>query len=311
MRPAPRPLSLAAASGLALLFVAAGACFSGGAGVGATTSSSSSSSGSGGTTSPPECPTGTPCDGSCADTETDVLNCGACGRTCVVPHGASRCSAGACAVGECEAGFADCDGDPETGCELAIDCEEGGACMTACGSAGGLACGDACAPVCVAPAESCDALDDDCNGQCDEGALAGCRVAVHRAYNGTSGHLFTTDLAEAMAWGLEAANFFYLYSDAAADLRPFFRCAKAGSGNYLYSESNDCELTGAPLLTVGFIAPIPAMGEPPTCGAIPLYRIQNAGNKWHFYTLSLAERDAALGAGWVDQGVAGYVWTAP
>jgi hypothetical protein len=136
-------------------------------------------------------------------------------------------------------------------------------------------------------------------------------VAVHRAYNGTNGHLFTTDLAEAQAWGLEAQAFFYLYVDAAADLRPFFRCGKPGTGNYFYSESNDCEVTGAPLLTVGFIAPSPQPGQPPTCGSVPLYRIYLPGNNWHFYTISAPERDAAVAGGWVDQGVAGYVFTGP
>ena len=296
--------ALAAALGAALLLLDVG-CASGDALDGSAGSSSTT------TTSATECTSGTLCDGSCADLQTDVQNCGACGRTCVLAHGTAACSAGNCVVGECNGGFADCDGDVENGCEVEVACEEGGACATACGSTGALSCADACAPACAAPAELCNGEDDDCDGACDQGALAGCRVAVHRAYNGTNGHLFTTDLAEATAWGLEAANFFYLYSDAAADLRPFFRCPKAGNGNYFYSESNDCEMTAAPLLTVGFIAPAPAMGEAPTCGAIPLYRIRNDGNGWHFYTTSLPERDAALAAGWLDEGVAGFVWTAP
>ncbi len=266
---------------------------------------SSSSSGA-----PPDCTGKTACDATCADLQTDPLNCGSCGRTCVVANGVSSCVAGECAVASCESGFADCDDDPLNGCELSVACQEGGACTTTCGSMGGLSCADACAPVCGALAESCNAVDDDCDGACDQGAIAGCRVPVHRAYNGANGHLFTTDLAEAQAWGLEAQNFYYLYAGAAADLRPFFRCAKGGTGNFFYTESNDCELTGAPLATVGFIAPQPMMGEP-TCGAMPLYRIYLPGNNWHFYTTSLAERDAAIGNGWQDQGLAGHVWAAP
>jgi hypothetical protein len=229
----------------------------------------------------------------------------------VITNGIAGCVAGECTVTGCENGFADCDADPLTGCEVADACQEGGACATTCGSMGSLSCADACMPVCSLPQESCNALDDDCDGACDQGGIAGCRVPVHRAYNGTNGHLFTTDLNEAMAWGLEAANFYYLYVGAAADLRPFFRCPKGGTGNYFYSESNDCEGTAAPLLTVGFIAPAPVAPDPPTCGAIPLYRIYLAGNGWHFYTTSLAERDAAIANGWADQGIAGYVWTAP
>lgn len=254
---------------------------------------------------------GSEVDCSKLDFSTDPNNCGACGRTCVIPHGTAACSAGECALDACDQGFADCDSDPTTGCEVTIDCVEGGACTTTCGSMGGLVCADACAPACAPPAESCDAKDTNCDGACDEGALPGCRVAVHRAYNGTSGHLFTTNLGEAQGWGLEAQGFFYLYADAAADLRPFFRCGKPGTGNFFYSESNDCEATGAPLLTVGFIAPAPAAGANPTCGSTPLYRIYLPGNNWHFFTTSAPERDAAIGNGWVDQGVAGYVWPGP
>jgi hypothetical protein len=292
---------------LALVLVAA-ACAEGDP-VG-TTSSSGASTSSSGTGGPVDCSGKTDCDGTCADLATDPLNCGACGRTCVVANGDAICVGSDCAVGACANGFADCDDDPLTGCEVAVDCQEGGACTTTCGSMGGLACADACAPVCNPLGESCNAVDDDCDGACDQGAIAGCRVPVHRAYNGSNGHLFTTDLAEAQAWGLEAQNFFYLYAGAAADLRPFFRCPKAGIGNFLFSDSTDCEGTAAPLFTVGFIAPQPMMGEP-TCGAIPLYRIYLPGNGWHFYTTSLAERDNALANGWVDQGLAGYVWTGP
>lgn len=256
------------------------------------------------------CDVGTPCGALCVDLQTDPSNCGSCGRSCVLPNGEAACAAGECALAACDPGFADCDDDVETGCETEDACQPGAACATACGSTGALSCDDPCAPSCATPVEACNAVDDDCDGACDQGALAGCRVGVHRAYNGANGHLFTTDLAEAQAWGLEAQNFFYLYADAAADLRPFFRCAKP-SGAVFFSESNDCELTGPPVSTLGFIAPQPAAGAQPTCGAIPLYRIRLDANGWHFYTTSLAERDAALAAGWADEGLPGYVFAAP
>lgn len=299
---------LAAASAIAAL----AACASG------TTDGSTTQGGQGGqgggatsTSSVTTCTEGTACDGACVDLDTDPQNCGDCARTCVLPHGTAGCAAGECVLGECEPGFADCDGEVENGCELTIDCQEGGACATACDSVGSLSCADACAPACALPAESCNAEDDDCDGACDQGGIAGCRVAVHRAYNGTNGHLYTTDLAEAQGWGLEFQGFFYLYADAVADLRPFFRCAKAGTGNYFYSESNDCEVTGPPLLTVGFIAPVPAAGEAATCGAIELYRLRLPMNNWHFYTVSAPERDSAVAAGWIYEGPAGYVWPGP
>ncbi len=54
-----------------------------------------------------------------ADLATDVRNCGACGNTCpAVPHGTPGCAADKCGVGACDAGYADCDGDPANGCEV-------------------------------------------------------------------------------------------------------------------------------------------------------------------------------------------------
>ncbi len=250
------------------------------------------------------------CDQVCADLDTDASNCGECGRSCVVPNAAPSCAGGECGLASCSAGFADCDDNPENGCELAIDCVEGQACTTSCASMGAQSCADPCAPICNLPVEICNAIDDDCDTVCDQGAIAGCRVGVHRAYNGANGHYFTTDLAAATAWGLEAANFYYLYAAPAADLRPFFMCPKGGTSAVFYSDSNDCEMTAAPLSTVGFIAPQPPSG-PATCGAIPLYRIHLPANNWHFFTTSLPERDAAIAAGWVDQGLAGYVWQSP
>lgn len=253
-------------------------------------------------------PTNIECSAS-IDLQTDPQNCGTCGRTCVLPNGTAACVAGECALGSCDLGFADCDGAADTGCEHPIACVQGDSCMSACGSIGGLSCADVCTPTCNAPAELCNAIDDDCDGACDQGAVAGCRVGIHRAYNGTQGHLFTPSLAEAQGWGLEFENFYYLYNDAAADLRPFFRCSLGGFT--FYTESNDCELTGAPLATIGFIAPRPAEGMPGTCGSVPLYRMSNSANGWHFYTVSAPERDSAVASGWTDEGVAGYVWTTP
>ena len=72
-----------------------------------------------------------------ADLQTDVGNCGACGKVCANQANAyGVCKAGACAVG-CNTGFGDCDGKPETGCEamLATDSNHCGACGKSCGGA--------------------------------------------------------------------------------------------------------------------------------------------------------------------------------
>jgi Notch 1 len=83
------------------------------------------------------------------DKETDIENCGGCGRVdeafiCRLPNANAACDVGSCRVDSCVAGFADGDGEAINGCETA------------------------CVPT-EDPAEICDRLDNDCNGQVDEG----------------------------------------------------------------------------------------------------------------------------------------------
>ncbi|MFO0628908.1 MAG: hypothetical protein U0325_25255 [Polyangiales bacterium] len=51
----------------------------------------------------------------------DVMNCGACGRACRYANAAATCANGACAMGSCGTGYADCDGDPSNGCEVNLN----------------------------------------------------------------------------------------------------------------------------------------------------------------------------------------------
>jgi hypothetical protein len=85
------------------------------------------------------CPCGsglTRCGTACVNLTRDVNHCGACDAVC--PTGANVadlvCRQGLCRITGCAAGWADCDGQAETGCEKALGTE------TDCG-----ACGDACA----------------------------------------------------------------------------------------------------------------------------------------------------------------------
>lgn len=74
---------------------------------------------------PPGCPTGDlQCSGACVPS--DVHNCGTCGHDCTnLAHvaGATSCTAaGACSfpASACATGWADCDGNPDDGCETDI-----------------------------------------------------------------------------------------------------------------------------------------------------------------------------------------------
>ena len=79
-----------------------------------------------------------------------------------------------------------------------------------------------------------------------------------------------------------------------------------GNGKRFLTPATDCEIGVAPELTVGFIS----MDD--RCGSIALYRLLNAPADAHFYTTSAGERDNAVNnLGFVDQGIAGYVWPGP
>ena len=78
------------------------------------------------------------CNGVAADgCEADLASpatCGGCGLACpVLEHVTMACAAGTC-TGACEAGFADCNADPEDGCErnLLEDKRHCGACDNRC-----------------------------------------------------------------------------------------------------------------------------------------------------------------------------------
>jgi hypothetical protein len=251
-----------------------------------------------------ECAPATPCGRVCVDLTSDPQNCGACGRTCVVPEAIATCVAGECATGACLPGFSDANGSPDDGCEAEVVCAEGEVCATACGTEGRLAC-DGAEPACTPPDEQCNGVDDDCDGACDEGPVAGCRVPVHRGVG--DGHLYTTDLGAVQAgpFRLETEGYFHLYRDGALGMRPVFLCRK-GDGKRFLTSDQACEIGVAPEATLGFWAP------DAICGAVPLYRLYSPASNDHFYTTSAPERDNAVSAyGYVYEFVAGHVWPGP
>ncbi len=90
------------------------------------------------------------CDGNSDEglmLDSDEQNCGTCGNVCRALNATSTCTAGTCGFGACTPGFADLA--PATvGCEYTC-------------------------PIFPTQAETCDNVDQDCDGRVDEGAIAG------------------------------------------------------------------------------------------------------------------------------------------
>jgi Putative metal-binding motif len=85
------------------------------------------------------------CDGNDTngyDLQHDARNCGTCGNVCMVDNATAKCSGGMCAVGTCDPGWYDIDGDVANGCEYPCDYK--------------------------GPNEQCNGEDDDCDMQVDE-----------------------------------------------------------------------------------------------------------------------------------------------
>ncbi len=97
----------------------------------------------------------------------DPMNCGGCGKACKAANATPLCANGACALGPCSAGFADCDKVIADGCEIAVsgDLANCGTCGHACSAPNG-------APSCMGGAcgiASCNKGFADCDGQAGDG----------------------------------------------------------------------------------------------------------------------------------------------
>jgi hypothetical protein len=118
--------------------------------------------------------------------QTSPQNCGSCGHLCAPTANVAAmvCSAGSCAVGTCNAGFADCNHLAADGCEVNIAAD-----LNNCGACGHLCFGPNATMVCSAgncAIGGCSAGFADCNGN----PADGCEVNIDTDVNncGACGH---------------------------------------------------------------------------------------------------------------------------
>ena len=139
------------------------------------------------------------CEYATSGFQTDLANCGGCGKSCAPAHATGQCAAGTCSIKTCTAGFDDCNGVASDGCEYATsgfqtDLANCGGCGRSCapahatGVCGGGQCSigvcssgfvdrdqdpaNGCEYVCTPTAANdttCNGVDDDCNGKADDG----------------------------------------------------------------------------------------------------------------------------------------------
>lgn len=96
------------------------------------------------------------CFGQCVSTTDPLYGCGASScSACALPRATAVCAGGSCAVGTCNAGYADCNQNAADGCETDLSqASHCGSCNSVCGAAaplcaptsGGFACVNGCQP---------------------------------------------------------------------------------------------------------------------------------------------------------------------
>jgi MYXO-CTERM domain-containing protein len=134
-----------------------------------------------------------PANGCEVELGVDPAHCGTCGNACAFEHAEARCQAGACLMGACEEGHADCDQEPANGCEVELGVD-----LAHCG-----ACGNACAfEQAEARCEAGACLLGACvegHDDCDQEPANGCEVelGVDLAHCGACGNACAFEHAEA------------------------------------------------------------------------------------------------------------------
>ncbi|KAK7018175.1 hypothetical protein R3P38DRAFT_1293997 [Favolaschia claudopus] len=138
-------------------------------------------------------------------------------------------------------------------------------------------------------------------------------VPFYRLYNSATGDHFYTDVAsEAVStaskdgYVLEGVAAGVFFNQQGTTL-PLYRLWSSGAHDHFYTTDpveRDFYTTNNGYKWEGTAA---LVYTSQICGSVPLYRLYATTVKDHFYTTSATERATALGLGFVDQGIAGYM----
>ncbi len=96
------------------------------------------------------------CNGACRPVGTDPrTGCGSSCSPCRLAHATPSCAGGACAIGSCDAGWADCDGNAANGCEADLHSRDTcGGCSAKCAT-GSVCSAAGCVATCTPPDTLC------------------------------------------------------------------------------------------------------------------------------------------------------------
>jgi hypothetical protein len=132
------------------------------------------------------CPAGQSCcTGACVDPASSAVHCGACGTVCRAANATPACLNAVCGVGQCAAGFGDCNRRGDDGCEVDLQRD-----TASCGACGAMCPTPANASAATCAAGRCGFTCTAGFADCDTDASNGCEVdlRVSAAHCGLCGN---------------------------------------------------------------------------------------------------------------------------
>ncbi len=194
-------------------------------------------------------------------------------------------------------------GPPE--CSVATDCDDGDPC-TVDGCQSG-ACTHGAVPPGSGPAEACNGVDDDCDGQTDEGGVCDTIHPVYRFYWGSGGnadHAFGLSPAPPPGYQFEGIGF-YLYDNPAPDRAALYQSYCGACKDHMPTRM---AAEGAPAyadpVLLGYVATSPSSGAP-----AELRRVYHPTAADHFATRDPGEVAGAQALGYQVENSLGWVPT--